>query len=112
MAKSFAEKSVVPNSSSGGEDEEENADEEESEQSIEVQSIASAAITSTDAMLSKFTEMTRHFAKMMEQHRKEQLMAKKKNCSIFVIIRFASSSAENANIADSFNAGKKCGPNH
>jgi hypothetical protein len=29
-------------------------------------------------MFSKFTEMTRHFAEMMEQHRKEQLMAKKK----------------------------------
>ena len=78
MAKAFAEKSVVPNSSSGSEAEEENADAEDLEQSIDVQSIAPAAITSTDAMFSKFTEMTRHFAEMMEQHRKEQLMAKKK----------------------------------
>ncbi len=78
MAKAFAEKSVVLNSSSGGEEEEGNADEEDLEQSIDVQSIAPAAITSTDAMFSKFTEMTCHFAEMMEQHKKEQLMAKNK----------------------------------
>ncbi len=78
MAKEIADKSVVPNSSSGGEEEEENDDEEDLEQSLDVQSIAPAAITSTDAMFSKFTEMTCHFAEMMEQHWKEQLMAKKK----------------------------------
>jgi hypothetical protein len=55
LAIAFAEKSVVPNSSSGGEAEEENADAEDLAQSIDVQSIAPAAITSTDAIFSKFT---------------------------------------------------------
>ena len=77
MAKAIAAKSALPDSSSGGEEEEEQAFEEDLEESIEGQSIAPAAITSTDAMFSKFTEMSRHFAEMMEQHRKEQLMAKK-----------------------------------
>ena len=47
MAKAFADKSALPNSSSGGEEEEEQAYEEDLEQSIEGQSIAPAAITST-----------------------------------------------------------------
>ena len=46
MATAFADKSALPNSSSGGEEEEENDDEEDLEQSIDVQSIAPAAITS------------------------------------------------------------------
>ncbi len=67
----------------------------------------------SDAMFSKFTEMTRHFAEMMERHRKEQLMAKKKTARS--ALSFASSdgsSAEISKIADSIHAGKKCGRNH
>jgi hypothetical protein len=110
MAKEIADKSVVPNSSSNGDEEDENDYEEDLEQSIDVQSIAPAAITSTNAMFSKFTGMTRQFAEMMEQHRKEQLMANKKNCSICIIIRFASS-AEISKIAYWFHAGKRFGQN-
>ncbi len=46
--KKNADKSLVPNLTSGREEEEEKDDEEELEQSIDVQSSASAAITSTD----------------------------------------------------------------
>ena len=74
LAKAFAQKSVSSNSSSDGEEEEEV---EDFELSKKVQSMAPVTITSTDAKFSKFTEMSRHFAEMMEQHRKEQLMSKK-----------------------------------
>jgi hypothetical protein len=66
-------------------------------------------MTSTSAIsLSKFTEMNRHFAELMELHKKKKLMAEKKICSIFTFIRFASST-EFSKIADSFLAEKICG---
>jgi hypothetical protein len=111
IAKAFAEKSVVPNSSSGGEEEEENADKEDLEQSIEVRSIAPPAITSTDAMFSKFTEMTRHFAEMMDSTGRSSSWPRKKLLDLhYYSIRLLLS--RNAKIAYSLHAGKKCGRNH
>jgi hypothetical protein len=61
-------------------EEEEEVVEEKVEQSIDGQYGTSFESTSSAAMFSKITEMSRQLAEMMEMHRKQQLMAKKKNC--------------------------------
>jgi hypothetical protein len=53
-------------------------EEEDAEQSIDGQSGTSFKSKSTAAMFPKITEMSRQLAEMMELHRKQQLMAKKK----------------------------------
>jgi len=69
---------VAPKSTSGSDEEEELVEEEDAEQSIDGQSGTSFESKSSAAMFSKITEMSRQLAEMMEIHRKQQLMAKKK----------------------------------
>ncbi len=69
---------MVPNSASGSDEEEEEV-EEDVEQSVEAQSSTSFESTSTAAIFSGFTKMSRQLAEMMEIHRKQQLVAKKKS---------------------------------
>ncbi len=76
MKKQMADHDVVPNSTSGSDEEEEEVVVEEVEQSADVESGTSSAI-SADAIMSKFTEMSCQFAEMMEQQKKLQLMAMK-----------------------------------
>jgi hypothetical protein len=79
MKKQLSHKKVPPKSISGGDEEEELVDEEEdAEQCIDAQSGTSFDSKSSAAMFSKITEMSRQLAEMMEMHRKQQLMAKKK----------------------------------
>jgi hypothetical protein len=79
MKKQLAHKNVVLNSMSGSDEEEELVEELEAdaEQSIDGQSGPSFESKSSSAMFSKIPEMSCHLAKMMEMHRKQQLMAKK-----------------------------------
>jgi hypothetical protein len=76
----MAKHGVVLNSTSGSDEEEEEEDEEEVEESIDGQSGTLFESTLTAANFSRFAEMSRQFAEMMEMHRKQpQLMAKKKS---------------------------------
>ncbi len=75
LAKQMANKSVVPNSTSGSEGEEEDDDKKEADQSIDVQSSTLASITSADAIFSIVTKMISQFAEMMQQHSKKQLVS-------------------------------------
>jgi hypothetical protein len=70
MKQQLSRKEVPPKSSSGS-DEEKEVEEEDADQSIDGQSGTSFESKSSAAMYSKITEM-------MEMHRKQQLMAKKK----------------------------------
>ncbi len=78
MKKQLSHKKVQPKSISGSDEEEESVEEEDSEQSIDAQSGTSFDSKSSAAMFSKITEMSSQLAAMMELHRKQQLMAKKK----------------------------------
>jgi hypothetical protein len=78
MMKQMADKSVVLKYTFGSDDDQDDDDEEEVQQSIDVDSSTPSAICTANAEMSKFTEMSRQFAEMMEQ-RKLQLMARKKS---------------------------------
>jgi hypothetical protein len=78
MKKYLAKHDLVPNSTSGSDEEEDEVEGEDVEQSIDGQSGTSFESTSSAAMFSKTTEMSRQLAEMMEMHREQQLMAKKK----------------------------------
>jgi len=78
MKKQLSRKNDPPISSSGSDEEEEEVEEEDADQSIDGQSGTSFESKSSAAMYSKITEMSRQLAEMMEMHRKQQLMAKKK----------------------------------
>ncbi len=79
----MADHEVVQNSTSDSDAEEEEEDAEEVQlsmlQSNDGQSGSPVKSTSIAAIFSKFTEMSRQFAQMMELHRKQQLMANKKS---------------------------------
>jgi hypothetical protein len=76
--KQLARKNVPPKSSSGSDEQEEEVEDEDADQSIDGQSGTSFESKSSATMYSKITEMSRQLAEMMEMHRKQQLMAKKK----------------------------------
>jgi hypothetical protein len=78
MMKQLAHKKVPPKSTSGSDEEEELVEEEDAQQSIDGQSGTSFESKSSPAMFSKITEMSTQLAEMMEMHRKQQLMSKKK----------------------------------
>jgi hypothetical protein len=78
MMKQLADKNIAPNSTSCSDEEEELVEEEDAEQSIDGRSGTPFESKSSAAMFSKITEMSRQLAEMMEMHRKQQLMAKKK----------------------------------
>ncbi len=78
MMKQLAHKKVQPKSTSGSDEEEELVEEDDDEQSNDAQSGTSFESKSSAAMFWKITEMSRQLAEMMEMHRKQQLMAKKK----------------------------------
>ena len=83
MKKQWSRKTVPPQASSGSDEEEEFVEEEDVDQSIDGQSGSPFESKSSAAMYSKITEMSRRLAEMMERHRKQQLMPKKKctNCT-------------------------------
>ncbi len=78
MMKQLADKNVAPNSTSCSDEEEQVVEEEGAEQSIDGQFRTSFESKTSAAMFSKITKMSRQLAEMMEMHRKQQLMAKKK----------------------------------
>ena len=78
MKKQLSSKKVPPKSSSGSDEEEEFVEEEDVDQSIDGQSGSPFESKSSAAMYSHITEMSRQLAEMMEMHRKQQLMEKKK----------------------------------
>jgi hypothetical protein len=63
---------------SGSDEKEAEVEEEDADQSIDGQSGTSFESKSSAAIFSKITEMSRQLAEMMEIHRKQQRMAKKK----------------------------------
>jgi hypothetical protein len=79
MKKQLFRKNDPPKSSSGSDEEEEFLEEEDVDQSIDGQSGTPFESKSSAAMFSQITEMSRHLAEMMEMHRKQQLMEKKKS---------------------------------
>ncbi len=81
MKKQLSRKNDPPKSSSGSDEEEEEVEEEDADQSIDGQSGTSFQSKSSAAMYSKITEMSRQLelAEMMEMHRKQQVMEKKKS---------------------------------
>ncbi len=78
MKKQLLRKNIPPKSSSGSDEEEELVEEEDADQSIYGESGTPVESKSSAAMFSKITEMSRQLAEMMEMHRKQQLMEKKK----------------------------------
>jgi hypothetical protein len=86
MKKQWSRKNVPPKSSSGSDEEEEEVEEEDADQSIDGQSGTSFQSKSSAAMFTKITEISRQLAEMMEMHRKQQLMEKKKICTKFTFI--------------------------
>ncbi len=73
----MAKPEVVPNSTSGSDEEEEEEDEDEVKQSNDGKSGTPFESTSTAAIFSRFTEMSRQFAEMGGMHKKQQLVANK-----------------------------------
>jgi hypothetical protein len=80
----MANHDVVSNSSSGSneEEEEEEEDDEEVEQSFDGHSGSGFESTSSAAMYSRVTEMSRQSAEMMEMHRNQQLIAQIKSAEL------------------------------
>jgi hypothetical protein len=78
MTKQLSRKPVPPQSRSGSDGEEEFVEEEDADQSIDGHSGSPFETKSTAAMYSHITEMGRQLAEIMEMHRKQQLMEKKK----------------------------------
>jgi hypothetical protein len=84
----MADNNVAPNSTSGSNEEEEEEEKEDAEQFIDGQSGNSFESKSSAAIFSKITWMRRQLAEIMEMHRKQQLMAKKKILEVhFNLIR-------------------------
>jgi hypothetical protein len=83
LLKQLSRNNVPPKSSSGRDEEEKEVEEEDADQFIDGQSGTYFESKSSAAMYSKITEMSRRLAEMMERHRKQQLMPKKKctNCT-------------------------------
>ncbi len=79
MKKQMAKHDTAPNSTSASDEEEEEEEENEVEQSIHGESSTCFESTTTAAIFSRFTEMSRQFAEMMEMHWKQQLVSKKKS---------------------------------
>ncbi len=77
MKKQLSRKVVPPKSSSGSDEEEEEVEEEDADQSIDGDSCTYFESKSSAAMFSKITGVSCKLAKMMERHRKLQLMPKK-----------------------------------
>ncbi len=81
IRKQMAKHDMAPNSTAASDEEKAVEDDDEVEQSIDGQSSTCFESTMTAAFFSRFTEMSRQFAKMMDMHRKQQLVAKKKSAS-------------------------------
>ncbi len=81
MKKQMAYHKVVPNLRSGRDEEEEEEKEEDSELERSNHDSYDTLFesTSTASMFSRFIEMSRQFAEMMELHRKQHLTAEKRS---------------------------------